>query len=191
MQMLHLLLLTVAVACLNANAVPEDAARAQAIARNTAACEKWYKAEPHPLPFLEQTRNCPCRISTSFPKEFSDGGAVWKTDAGCGASSQPNTCNYHKGAWGCYRHAYKSKGPGAQCCYDRSGNWMSDPHAGAGTLDRERAPDNILNLIQWNAHNKHDVIPWDNCCKDPSMPRDVCQWYYDKRPPGQCTSYNL
>jgi hypothetical protein len=184
-----LLLLTAAVVCLNGNIIPDQAIRSEAATRNIAACEKWYKAEPPASVFLEQTRKCPCRISAKFPKEFSDGSAIWKTDAGCTASSQPNTCSYHKGAHGCYRFAYKSKGPGSQCCYDKEGIWMSDPHNGAGTLDRERAPDNILNLIQWSAHNKHDVIPWENCCKDPAIPRTVCQLYFEKRPAGTCENY--
>jgi hypothetical protein len=183
------LLLTITVACYNGNLIPDPIIRSEAATRNIVTCQKWHSAEPHPLVFLEQTRKCPCRAPSSFPKEFSDGSQIWKTDAGCIAGNQPNTCAYHKGAHGCYRFAHKSKGPGAQCCYNKAGIWISDPFNGAGTLDRERAPDNIFNLIQWNAHNKHDVIPWDNCCKDSSIPRNICQLYYDKRPPGECQNY--
>ncbi|UJR17534.1 hypothetical protein I4U23_004429 [Adineta vaga] len=173
MGILSLLILTITVVCLKGNLIPDDHLRATTVEKNTAACQAWSKAEPNPLVFLEQTRKCPCRVPATFPQQVSDGTYLYK------------------GAYGCYRFAYKSKGPGAQCCYDKAGNWMDDPFQGAGTLDRERAPDFILDLVQWNAHNKHDVVPWNNCCKEPGMPRDICKLYFDKRPSGECQNYNM
>ena len=189
MKIVLFLFLVIANACLYTIAVSDDNLRASTIEQNTNACKKWYSGEPNATVFLRETRDCPCRIPTHFAEKLSDGAHTWLTDSGCVASKQPNTCSYHKGAHGCYRHGYKSKGPGAQCCYDREGNWIKDEFAGGGTLDRERAPDNILNLIQWNAHNKHDVIPWNNCCKEPGMPTAVCILYYEKRPSGNCKVY--
>ncbi|CAF3005138.1 unnamed protein product [Rotaria sp. Silwood2] len=190
-MLIFLLLLSLTVVGLNGNIIPDQNGRSAAVTKKITACQNWYNAEPHPSIFLEQTRKCPCRVPANFPKDLNDGSKIWKTDSGCAASSHPNTCSYHIGAHGCYRFGYKTTGPGAQCCYDKEGIWMNDPHKGAGTLDRERAPDNILNLFQWSAHNKHDVIPWENCCKDLAVPRDVCQLYFDKRPPGECEYYSF
>lgn len=163
--------------------------RSSIVETNTKKCQQWHQAEPDPEIFLAKTRNCPCSVSTAFPSSFHDGLKTWKVDAGCDASKQPNTCQYHQGAYGCYRFAYQNTGPGSQCCYYKNGTWISDPFQGAGTLDRERAPDNLWNVFQWIAHNNHDVIPWDNCCKDSSMPKEICQLYFEKRPPGQCQNY--
>jgi hypothetical protein len=182
-------LLTITFVCLNGNVIPDESIPSEPAARNINACNKWYAAEPDPAPFLAKTRKCPCRVPNTFPQNYNDGAVTWKTDLGCAASSQPNTCSYHKGAHGCYRFAYESKGPGAQCCYTKAGEWISDPFAGAGTLDRERAPDSIFNIAQALAHNSHDVVPWNNCCKDSDTTRASCLLYYAKRPAGECVYY--
>ncbi|CAF2081934.1 unnamed protein product [Rotaria magnacalcarata] len=179
------------VTCLKGNVLPHGNIRSTDVAKKIALCEAWHNAEPHPSIFSEQTPKCPCHVLASFPKVFNDGSKIWKTDPGCIASQHPNTCKYHKGAHGCYRFAYKSTGPGAQCCYNKNGVWIKDPHRGAGTLDRERAPDSFFDLSQLAAHHHHDVVPWENCCKDPAVPRDVCQLYFDKRPPGVCEKYTF
>ncbi|CAF1478535.1 unnamed protein product [Adineta ricciae] len=183
--------LIIVISFTNGKFVSDENLRTEIIMKNIDACIKWDKNEPNPEPLLQKIRDCPCIIPTSFPKEIYDGAETWKTDAGCMASKQPKTCEYHKGAYGCYRHAFKSSGPGAQCCYDKAGNWMSDPFQGAGTLDRERAPDSILSLIQLKKHNDHDVIPWNNCCKNTGMAVDYCRLYFNKRPPGKCQNYIL
>ncbi|CAF1209679.1 unnamed protein product [Adineta steineri] len=180
-----LLLAIVATIYFNANI---GSVRAATVAENTAWCKKWYDAEPHPSVFMAQTPKCPCHMPTNFPSQYNDGTRIWKTDSGCQASSQPNTCSYHKGAWGCYRFAPKSSGPGSQCCYTKDGKYMDDPFEGAGTLDRECAPENFFNLFQWLAHNDHDVVPYDKCCADLPMPREVCGWYYDRRPAMGCVN---
>ena len=191
MHIVSLLFFAILVISAQGSIGPNSSGRTTRSERTIADCQKWYNVEPDPAPLLAKIRKCPCSIPTSFPKEYNDGGAKWKTDDGCQAAQQPNTCSYHKGAHGCYRHAYGSSGPGTQCCYNKAGIWISDPFQGAGTLDRECAPTNILNIFQWLAHNKHDVIPWDDCCKDPAMPREICQLYYEKRPPGECVNYSF
>jgi len=88
------------------------------------------------------------------------------------------------GATGCYRHAYKNTGPGAQACYDKNGNWLSDVWLGAGTLDVETPLGNIFQQLK---HLTEDVTPYDNCCKDKSLPQPgTCNLYFEKRPPGEC-----
>ncbi len=94
----------------------------------------WYAVEPDPKPLLARTENPPCNIPSTFPATLLGG---WSVDPDCDAQEQPDTCELHKGAYGCYRNAKASTGPGAQACYDKNGKWISDPWKGAGTLDTE------------------------------------------------------
>jgi hypothetical protein len=149
--------------------------------RDSSSCDSWYNGEGDPSVLLAQTLNPPCKVPAPFPPSLLDG---WTVDPGCNASKQPNTCDLHKGAYGCYRHAFKSTGPGAQSCYDQSGHWIADPWAGAGTLDAQTP---LGGLIQQALHGIVDVIPYYNCCQTSGAPQPAtCNKYYEKRPPGQC-----
>jgi len=144
-------------------------------------CINWYKKEPNPSVHLSKTLDPPCRCPKSFPSKLIGG---WTTDPGCDAKKQPNTCDYHKGAFGCYRHSFKTTGPGAQACYDKDGNWIADTWKGAGTLDAETP---LGSLFQQLRHYNADVVPWNNCCKDNKVPQpSTCNMYFEKRPPGKC-----
>ena len=149
--------------------------------RSLASCTSWYKKQIDPAEHLKKTLSPPCKIPATFPSKLLNG---WSTDPSCDAKKQPNTCSYHVGAYGCYRHAFKSTGPGAQSCYDKDGVWISDPWKGAGTLDVETP---LGSLFQQLRHVTADVTPYDDCCKDKSAPQpSTCNMYYEKRPPGQC-----
>ena len=153
----------------------------QGVLGRSASCRSWYNKQGNPNELLAKTLKPPCKIPSTFPSSLLDG---WKVDSGCDASKQPNTCDLHKGAHGCYRHAFASKGPGAQACYDKEGQWISDPWKGAGTLDAE-TPSN--NLMQQMAHAVADVFSYYDCCQTSSSPQpETCNLYYEKRPPGQC-----
>ena len=149
--------------------------------RELFSCTLWYFFEGDPADLLAQTKKPPCSISATFPLELSGN---WSIDPGCDPLKQPNTCDYHKGAQGCYRHAFSSTGPGAQACYDSSGQWISDPWLGAGTVDKETP---IGDFVQQAEHALVDVAPYLNCCKTKFSPQPfTCNLYYEKRPPGQC-----
>lgn len=170
----NLLLLLVIIGIYSIDAEPE-------LSRSVAKCTDWHKKEASPEVHLAKTLNPPCSIPSTFPKELKDG---WKTDPGCDASKQPNTCSYHKGAHGCYRHAKSRTGPGAQSCYDRQGNWIADPWKGAGTLDKHTPLGSLLEQLN---HYNHDVVPWENCCNTAGNPQPTtCNLYFEKRPPGVC-----
>jgi len=151
------------------------------LTRDLLGCRSWYRGEGDPSILLAQTLNPPCSIPPTFPETLLDG---WVVDPGCDAAQQPNTCGLHKGAHGCYRHAFASTGPGAQACYDQNGQWISDPWKGAGTLDAETP---LGDLAQQARHGIVDVATYYSCCttwlaKQP----ETCNLYYEKRPPGQC-----
>lgn len=151
------------------------------LTRGQASCEKWHAGEPDPQIYLDQTLKPPCQIPPSFPTPLIDG---WIVDPGCDASKDPaSTCDLHKGAHGCYRHSYKSSGPGAQACYDKNGKWISDPWLGAGTLDVETP---LGSFIQQALHGIADVLPYYDCCTDSAPQPYTCNLYYAKRPPGVC-----
>ena len=158
---------------------PSPSEEKQPSARN-ANCRSWYDKQGDPKELLAKTLNPPCQIPATFPSTLIDG---WKTDSGCDASKQPNTCDLHQGAYGCYRHSVASTGPGAQACYDQQGQWISDPWKGAGTLDAETPSNLIQNLLHFTA----DVLPYYDCCTSEGSPQpETCNLYYEKRPPGQC-----
>ncbi|CAF3392778.1 unnamed protein product [Rotaria sp. Silwood2] len=162
---------------------PEDETsdKKEIIARDIGTCYLWYWSQPNPDSLLAKTLKPPCSISAAFPPTLPGG---WTTDPGCDASQQPNTCNLHKGAYGCYRHALSSTGPGAQACYDKNGQWISDPWKGAGTLDAETP---LGDTIQAGKHFVADVVPYYDCCKlTLFFQKHICNLYYEKRPPGQC-----
>jgi hypothetical protein len=147
---------------------------------NLQACLRWYDNEGDPNVLLAQTAKPPCQVPTTFLPNLAGG---WSMDTGCDAAKQPNTCDLHKGAHCCYRHAYASSGPGAQACYDTQGNWISDPWKGAGTLDAVTPLGNFIAVIQ---HGIRDVIPYYDCCTGSLPQPSTCNLYYEKRPPGQC-----
>ena len=150
--------------------------------RASSDCIDWYAKQIDPEEHLQNTLKPPCQVPTSFPAKLIDG---WLTDPGCDASKWPKaTCGYHEGAHGCYRHSFKSTGPGAQACYDQDGSWLSDPWRGAGTLDVETPLGSLFQQLQ---HYTTDVKPYDDCCKTSSqLKASTCSLYYEKRPPGQC-----
>ncbi|UJR08035.1 hypothetical protein I4U23_012312 [Adineta vaga] len=148
--------------------------------RGAPDCLVWYLTQGDPQELLAQTLKPPCHIPISFPKTLLGG---WSVDPECDASKQPKTCDYHKGAYGCYRHAFSSSGPGAQACYDRSGQWIGDVWKGAGTVD---AATPLGDFSQQTAHFLVDVAPYYSCCKITLFPKSICNLYYEKRPPGQC-----
>jgi len=167
------------------NGLPFDAnnknqAAKEALIRNPFNCPAWYAAEGDPNVLLAKTLNPPCQIPSTFPPNLLGG---WVVDPGCNASSQPNTCDLHKGAYGCYRHAFASTGPGAQACYDQLGQWIADPWKGAGTLDAETP---LGDLAQQALHGIADVVPYYTCCRGLFSQTQTCNLYYEKRPPGQC-----
>jgi hypothetical protein len=152
---------------------------------NVQACQNWWNNQGDPNLLLAKTLKPPCKISPKFPETLTYG---WSVDSGCDAAKQPNTCDLHKGAWGCYRHALANTGPGAQACYDQAGNWISDPWQGAGTLDKETP---LGGFIQALKHGIEDVIPFNNCCVNTQMEKVCCSLYYEKRPPGVCEGEDL
>ena len=169
---LHLLLVIIGIFAIDAQ---------DSLSRSQAKCIDWHKKELDPAVYLAKTLNPPCRIPPSFPTTLKDG---WKTDPGCDAKKQPNTCSYHVGANGCYRHAITKPGPGAQACYDKKGDWISDPWEGAGTLDKHTP---LGSLFEQLNHYNHDVVPFDNCCRTEGNPQpSTCNLYFEKRPPGVC-----
>ncbi|CAF1185658.1 unnamed protein product [Rotaria sp. Silwood1] len=149
--------------------------------RGLPSCSVWYWSQPNPEILLAKTLKPPCNISPTFPSTLPGG---WSVDPGCDASQQPNTCDLHKGAYGCYRSALSTTGPGAQACYDKNGQWISDPWKGAGTLDAETP---LGDIIQEAKHVVADVLPYYSCCKTSIFFQTYnCNHYYEKRPPGQC-----
>jgi hypothetical protein len=159
----------------NDNGLPQNELSNRAIAD----CTNWYKKQINADEHLRKTLKPPCRIPSTFPKKLIDG---WSVDPGCDASKQPNTCGYHPGAHGCYRHSHKSSGPGAQSCYDKTGVWLADPKIGAGTLDVETP---LGSFIQQLKHYQADVKPYTDCCPNGPL-SNTCDLYYEKRPPGEC-----
>ncbi|CAF1205759.1 unnamed protein product [Adineta steineri] len=102
----------------------------------------------------------------------------------CDPLEQPKTCDYHKGAYGCYRFAYSNTGPGAQACYDKNGNFISDPWKGGGTVDQETLSGDLIQLAK---HVACDVVPYYSCCQTFfSLQPYTCNLYYEKRLIGQC-----
>ncbi|CAF2155740.1 unnamed protein product [Rotaria magnacalcarata] len=159
----------------------EEFAQRMKSTRALADCTNWYGREPEASVHLAKILSAPCSIPPTFPPNLKDG---WTTDPGCDAKKQPNTCSYHVGAWGCYRHSFKNTGPGAQACYDRKGNWLSDTWQGAGTLDAETALGSIFQQLR---HYTADVVPYDNCCTTSGLPQpSTCNLYFEKRPTGIC-----
>jgi hypothetical protein len=77
-----------------------------------------YELEGDPNDLLARTLKLPCTIPSAFPLKLLDG---WTVFSGCDASKQRNTCDFHKGAYGCYRHAFFTTGLGVQACYDNQG----------------------------------------------------------------------
>ncbi|CAF3939271.1 unnamed protein product [Adineta steineri] len=123
----------------------------------------------------------PCQVLSTFPRQLNEG---WVVDVDCDPLKQPKTCDYHKGAYGCYRFAYSNTGPGAQACYDKNGNFISDPWKGGGTVDKETSSGD---LIQSAKHVACDVVSYYSCCQTFFSPQPyTCNLYYEKRPTGQC-----
>ncbi|CAF5162095.1 unnamed protein product [Rotaria magnacalcarata] len=86
-------------------------------------------------------------------------------------------------------NALKNTGPEAQACYDRSGQWISDPWLGAGTVDKETP---LGSIIQQGKHVFADVLLYYSCCKTRIAPQpDTCNRCYEKRPSGQCEDTRL
>lgn len=168
------------------NGIPFDATNTNSnedeiLTRDAASCTAWYLTQPSPKELLARTIKPPCSILSTFPPTLPGG---WSVDPGCDASKQPNTCDFHIGAHGCYRNTIASTGPGAQACYDAKGQWISDPWKGAGTLDVETP---LGDLVQQGKHLIVDVVPYYSCCKTSLFfQKTVCNLYYEKRPPGQC-----
>ncbi|CAF0825361.1 unnamed protein product [Rotaria sordida] len=158
-----------------------DSDQQEMLHRSLPDCLSWYWSQPDPAQFLANTVKPSCSISPTFPP-FLPGG--WSVDPGCDASKQPNTCDLHKGAHGCYRNAISTTGPGAQACYDVNGQWISDPWKGAGTLDVETP---LGDAIQQGLHVVVDVLPYYSCCKTSLLfQKSTCNLYYKRRPSGQC-----
>lgn len=167
------------------NGIPFDAENRnleeqQILPRGVITCGVWYLSQPDPQTLLAKTLTPKCTIDPSFPPTLPGG---WSVDTGCDASKQPNTCDLHKGAYGCYRSALGTTGPGAQACYDKNGHFISDPWKGAGTLDAESPTGGV---IQSAKHFLTDVAPYYSCCKVTFFQEYNCNHYYEKRPPGSC-----
>ncbi|CAF0780711.1 unnamed protein product [Adineta steineri] len=94
--------------------------------RGLLSCLLWNKLEGDPNELL---------------KKLNEG---WVVDEGCDPLDQPETCDYHKGAYGCYRFAYSNTGPDAQACSDKNGNFISDPRKGGGTVDKETPSGDLI-----------------------------------------------
>ncbi|CAF1208557.1 unnamed protein product [Adineta steineri] len=128
-----------------------------------------------------------CQVPSIFPRQLNEGWVVgegWVVDEACDPLKQPKTCDYHKGAYGCYRFAYSNTGSGAQACYDKNGNFISDPWKGGGTVDQETLSGD---LIQSARHVACDVVSYYSCCQTFfSLQPYTCNLYYEKRPTGQC-----
>ena len=150
------------------------------LGRTALDCSAWYLTQGDPNKLLAQTLKPPCRVPASFPAVLRDG---WSTDPECDAAKQPKTCQYHKGAHGCYRHAFKERGPGAQACYDKNGQFIDDVWKGAGTVDAQTP---LGDGVQQAAHFVADVVPFYSCCKITFIYNPLCNLYYEKRPAGQC-----
>jgi hypothetical protein len=144
-------------------------------------CHAWSLTQGNPADLLAKTLKPPCHIPSNFPETLLGG---WSVDPGCDASKQPNTCSFHKGAYGCYRHAFKNTGPGMQACYDNLGQWIADPWKGGGTVDAETP---LGDILQQGLHALVDVAPYEFCCELILFQKEkACNFYYNKRPPGQC-----
>lgn len=149
-------------------------------------CQIWHALQGDPNELLAETPKPPCRVPPSFPRTLPGG---WSVDTSCDSEKQPNTCSLHVGAYCCYRNAFKSEGPGAQACYDESGQWIADPWLGAGTVDKETP---LGDFIQQIKHGVADVLPYFSCCKTLLAPQpETCNLYYEKRPPGQCEDQSM
>ncbi|CAF1384192.1 unnamed protein product [Rotaria sp. Silwood1] len=178
---LLILLTTALINSIPFNTDNEDLDHQEILHRGLSSCLLWYQSQPDPATLLAKTLKPPCSISPAFSETLPGG---WSVDPGCDASKQPNTCDMHKGANGCYRSAISNTGPGAQACYDKNGQWISDPWKGAGTLDAETP---LGDIIQQGKHLIADVLPYYSCCKTSIFSQSQnCSLYYEKRPSGQC-----
>ncbi|CAF0900289.1 unnamed protein product [Adineta steineri] len=176
------LLLVLSVAGFELGNIDENSNEQLMAGRGYVDCLIWYATQGDPNKLLAKTKKPYCQVPATFPSTLPGG---WSVDTSCDAAKQPNTCSLHAGAYCCYRNALKSTGPGAQACYDKSGQWISDPWLGAGTVDKETP---LGNIIQQAKHGVADVIPYYSCCVLTlfAPQPETCNRYYEKRPPGQC-----
>ena len=135
------------------------------------ACLAWYAVQGNPNTLLAQTPTPPCTVPTTFPATYQG----WSIEPVCNPNSLLPGCLFHDGAYACYEKAFGSTGPGGEACYDKNGNWISDPFKGAGTVDKETplgGTDQELN------HVTADVLPYLNCCgTNPALPLATCSLY--------------
>ncbi|CAF1587523.1 unnamed protein product, partial [Didymodactylos carnosus] len=151
-------------------------------------CSLWHSRQANASIYLSLIPKCPCSIPTIVSGHFPTSFNEFVTDDACD-SSKPNSCQLHVGATHCYRRSFKISGPGAQCCYDVNGTWITEPEKGAGTLDVQTASGSLYQ--KWILHIIADVLPYFACCKSIFATKDSCKLYYEKRPAGECEHVSL
>jgi hypothetical protein len=155
--------------------------QASASSRGGIGCYLWYILQGNPNALVTQTPVPPCLIPTTFPATYQG----WSIEPVCNPNGLLPGCLFHEGAYACYEKAFGSSGPGGEACYDKNGNWISDPFKGAGTVDEETP---LGGTDQELKHVTADVLPYLTCCgTNPALPLGTCSLYYEKRPPGYCT----
>ncbi|CAF0924667.1 unnamed protein product [Adineta steineri] len=137
----------------------EESNEENASDRGLLSCLLWNKLEGDPTELLKKVLKPPYQVPSTFPRQLNEG------------------------AYGCYRFAYSNTGSGAQACYDKNGNFISDPWRGGSTVDQETLSGD---LIQSAKHVACDIVPY-SCCQTFFSPQSyTCNLYYEKRPTGQC-----
>ncbi|CAF3884740.1 unnamed protein product [Rotaria sp. Silwood1] len=147
-------------------------------------CDVWSGYQRNPQYYINEIPPCPCRVRTNWSQNFLS----YHIDPICNANKQPDTCNSHIGAWGCYRKRSATASSGAQCCYDKEGRWLDDVWKGAGTLDAYATIDKNGNIDICGVFNhwRSDYLSYYSCCQSRFQSRQKCKNYYDLRPPGRC-----
>ncbi|CAF1266365.1 unnamed protein product [Adineta steineri] len=167
--------------CLPFNIKNNDGNQCEISFFDTQACNIWYQQQGNPKDLLSQTVIPPCQISTLFPEQLPGG---WEADETCNAHQHFGHCEFHPGAYGCYRSCVNSTGPSGQACYYQNGTWISDPREGGGTVDAETP---CGDLVQEIKHFCADFIPYFVCCVLPTTSSaENCNKYYLARPAGTC-----
>ena len=145
-----------------------------------------FQSETSTLAAMSRISDCPCQMSNGWEKHRHG----FEIDPACDPSKSSSwNCLFHVGATACYRQKSSSTATGAQCCYDKHGDWISNWRNGAGTLDFYY-PQTWKHLSTYQ-HFFSDVLSYLSCCFGITQIFSTCDQYMKYRPSGQCISHNV
>lgn len=119
-------------------------------------CCCWAALQPSPPMWLSTLPNCPCTIN------IGENGNPINPNPNAWDLENPAGQDYHPGASFCLRGCPTyDGGPAQQCCYDTTGNLITDG-PGAGTPDAT-SPCGLFDLWDTWTHWEKDVHPFKHC----------------------------